>query len=926
MRSLRHLRSLLLFMLFVVFCWVPLLTAQVVGSVPALSTSQTSFQWVSQGQSNYQSGQFAEAAAAWQQAADTFAQQHDSLNQAMALSNLSLTQQQLEQWEQARQSLTKSLALLSEQPKTSDQKRTLAATLDIQGQLQLSTGAFDSALETWRQAADLYRKTNNPQAIAVNQINQAQAMQSLGLYPRACQTLTDTLKLPSSLCDLGTGPDGVMLASPIAPSVQALGFRSLGSVFRIMGQSEKSRAALKQSLKLSENAADQAAAYLSLGNTARTQGNKTAAAASFTRSAAQPIDCLSDLQGTADNFYEQAEICYRQVVVNPTVALQARLNLLSLMVQTRQWQKLPDLLPAIQADLSTLPPSRTSVAAHLKFAQSLMCLHGMQADTATAHQSLSPVLQTCTASGDRSFNPSLTQNPGWDEVQQKLDIALKHSQALRDKRLEASALGYQGTLAQQMGNASEAQQLTEKALQQINAFSAPEQTYLWQWQLGKLYHLQGKPELAIASYGLAFNQLQSLRRDLVTSDSDLQFAFRDSIEPVYREFVALLLDSDAPSQAHLRQARDVIESLQLAELNNFFREACIDAHPQPIDQLDAKAAVIYSIVLPERIAVIRSLPGKPLGFYSTKIQASRDGNNDGKGEVENTVEQLLASLSPVADASTFLGPQQKVYDWLVRPIAAELEQSKIKTLVFVLDGILREVPVAALHDGKQYLIERYSIALTPGLELLQSRSFQPEKLRILAGGLSEARDGFASLPGVKQEVTEISAVFPTETLLNDSFTSLRLRQKIDSVPFPIVHLATHAQFSSRAEDTFLLTWSERVNVKNLDELLRERSNKGRHPIELLILSACQTAVGDNRATLGLAGVAVRSGARSTIATLWAVQDQSTADLMVQLYKALDLPHISKADALRQGQLALLHSPQFNHPYYWAAFVLVGNWT
>ena len=127
-----------------------------------------------------------------------------------------------------------------------------------------------------------------------------------------------------------------------------------------------------------------------------------------------------------------------------------------------------------------------------------------------------------------------------------------------------------------------------------------------------------------------------------------------------------------------------------------------------------------------------------------------------------------------------------------------------------------------------------------------------------------------------------------------------------------------------AENTFLLTYNERVNVKNLDQLLRESDRPRGNPIELLILSACQTAAGDKRATLGLAGLAVRSGARSTLATLWSVQDQSTAELMTHFYKALQ-PGVSKAQALRQAQLKLLNSPQYQNPYFWAPFVLVGNW-
>jgi CHAT domain-containing protein len=162
-------------------------------------------------------------------------------------------------------------------------------------------------------------------------------------------------------------------------------------------------------------------------------------------------------------------------------------------------------------------------------------------------------------------------------------------------------------------------------------------------------------------------------------------------------------------------------------------------------------------------------------------------------------------------------------------------------------------------------------------------------------------------------------------LLDGNFTRDRLENQVQTQNFPIVHLATHGQFSSQADKTFLITWDKKINVKNLDQLLKERDKITQNPIELLILSACQTATGDKRAALGLAGVAVRSGARSTLATLWSIQDQSTADFMTEFYQAINQPNVSKAQALRQAQLSLLHSPQYQNPYYWAPFVLVGNW-
>jgi len=146
---------------------------------------------------------------------------------------------------------------------------------------------------------------------------------------------------------------------------------------------------------------------------------------------------------------------------------------------------------------------------------------------------------------------------------------------------------------------------------------------------------------------------------------------------------------------------------------------------------------------------------------------------------------------------------------------------------------------------------------------------------------------------------------------------------VESQPFPIVHLATHGEFGSTAEDTFILTWDDRFTANEFSQLLQSRS--GGQPIELLILSACRTATGDDRAALGLAGIAVRSGARSTLASLWYISDEATSVLMSKLYAVLGEQNTTKAEAVRQAQLELLRNPQYANPYYWAPFVLVGNW-
>ncbi|HEY9647071.1 MAG TPA: CHAT domain-containing protein, partial [Chroococcidiopsis sp.] len=268
-----------------------------------------------------------------------------------------------------------------------------------------------------------------------------------------------------------------------------------------------------------------------------------------------------------------------------------------------------------------------------------------------------------------------------------------------------------------------------------------------------------------------------------------------------------------------------------------------------------------------------------------------------------------------------------VYNWLIQPIRDELEQSSIQTLVFVLDGALRSVPMSVLYDGESYLIERYSIALTPGLQLLEGSSLRDRPLEVLLGGVSEPNLGAAALPGVLDEISKIQAALPGRVLLNQSFTSEALHDAVNATAYPIVHLATHGFFSSNLDDTYILTWGDRLTLNEFNDLIKTSDINRRRPIELLVLSACVTAVedGDGRALLGLAGMAVRAGARSTIASLWQANDVATAQLMTQFYSELAAHSVTKAEALRRAQVALIQSPDFNQPFFWSLFVLVGNW-
>lgn len=841
-----------------------LLVTTIKPSVAVSSFIQSPLSQLEAGQQSYNAGKLAQAVQLWQQAVEKFKQQGDSNNQAASYKYLAIVYQDLGQWDAAQKAISQALKL----SQGGNNALLQAQILNTQGSLLLNLGQPQAALETWQRATECYRDLKDVTGIVLSQINQAQALQALGLYRRAKNTL---LAINQDLAGL---PESLLKVKEL---------RSLGVTLQIVGDLQESQAVLGESLALAKrlNAVGEVGeTAFSLGNTARARGD-----------------------------FQQAIALYQQAAEsasNSLTQLEAQLNQLSLWLKMKQKALALTLLPQIKARLVNLAPSRGGIYAQVNFAESLSKL---------------------------SSASNAPEEVKLLDIAQILAKAVQQARVLKDPRVQAYALGQFGHLYEQSQQWEPALTLTNQALVLAQEIRATDIAGTWHWQQGRILKAQGKVTSAIAAYDQAVNALRSLRQDLVAVNPDVQFSFREQVEPVYRQFVQLLLQDvdklpEATQQQHLRQSRATIEALQLAELENFFREACLTFKAKPIEEIDQSAAVIYPIILDQRLEVVLSLPGQPLKHYGTELDP---------GESTRVSNQLRQSLNLVFQPTDVLPAAQKVYDWLLRPAQADLESQNIKTLVFVLDGFLRRLPLAVLHDGKQYLVERYNLALNPGLQLLESpadtqtnsRTLASKQFKTLAVGLTEARQGFIALPGVAAEIKQVAEKTSAQVLLDRNFTRLSLQKKVDAAPFSLVHLATHGQFSSKAEDTFLLTWDSRINVKDLDQLLRGQAEsstiRSRQPIELLVLSACQTAQGDNRATLGLAGVAIRSGARSTLATLWSVDDQSTAQLMSEFYRLFLQGNSTKAEALRQAQLSLLRSTSYQHPYYWAPFVLVGNW-
>ncbi len=872
MQFTRSLRQAIL--LFLVSCLLTISIPPVVAQVQ----STDGMQLVRQARSLYNSERFSEVVPLLRQAVGVFELKGENLNRATALSNLATTLGQLTEWQEAEIAVNSSLSVVRQLPRSAQQQGILGQSLNIQGQLQLERGRTQEAIDIWTESAKVFEKIDAKDQLFQVQINQSRAWETLGLYPRSCKILLASFKLENKTCELSNESLVSLKNQQISPE-NVRGINALGRVLRVLGKLDRSQEILLIALASAQKFAlrqdqDEAAIYLNLGNTERAKSNKPGLSP----------EQQADLERSALLYYARSA---EMSVGGSIIGMQAKLNQLSLLTDRANWSEAQVLWRSIQPQVAQLSSNRAGLYARINLVESLIKLE--QAPIAT---------------------------PGLNDIDKMLSEALEPANRLGDKRIQAYILGTRGKLYELQKQPSMAENLTIEALSLAPAFQSPDIAYQLLWQLGRIRKAQGNLEGAIAQYTQAVNVLSSLRGDLVTVNPEVQFSFRESAEPVYRQLVELLLEEESPSQDKLKQARQTIESLQLAELDNFFRDACADAKPKSIEEIDPTAAVIYPIILSDRLEVILSIPGKPLRRYSTKKSQK---------ELEIAFRLAKNTIRPAAFPRDRLPPVQQVYDWLIRPAEADLRANGIKTLVFVLDGYLRNLPMAILHDGEQFLAEKYSLALAPGLQLLAPKPLSKVTLKVFTAALSEARQGFTALPGVEREIEQIAAQMPTSGLLNEQFVSRELQARIKEVSYPIVHLATHGQFSSNAADTFIVTWDQKVNVKEFDQLLRSRTGEKQQAIELLVLSACETASGDSRAALGLAGAAIRSGARSTVATLWQVNDESTAIFMAEFYRQLALPKSTKAEALRNAQLTLLNNPLYKNPYFWAPFILVGNW-
>jgi CHAT domain-containing protein len=512
---------------------------------------------------------------------------------------------------------------------------------------------------------------------------------------------------------------------------------------------------------------------------------------------------------------------------------------------------------------------------------------------------------------------------------QTLSQALKIGEKIQNAKLLSSVYGHSGRLREEesrhdKGKMDEAKELTRKAIFFAGQGNFPEILYLWQWQMGRLFAAEKNIEKAIFFYKKAIETLNPIRGALFSGYRDRKDFFNLRVKPVYAGLAKLYLKQaeKAPDESVSRDkmfaARDAMEILKTAELQDFFKSECVvktrenheRAHRAPDGVL-----LLYPMALEDGIVLLATFPD---GIKQKKTDVSQK-------EVERVVRKLRAGLQNRTDRM-FIYEAQKLYDWLIRPFEAELEHYNIDTLAIAPDGALRLIPFSTLHDGEKFLVEKYAMSVIPAISLTSFEKFDwPENPEILITGLSEARQGFPPLPGVSEELKEVSRIMNAKTFYSGKEHNLKnLKNEFKNKAYSIVHFATHGIFGSSPEKTFLLLYDGKLNMNGLSDLIGMGKFRKKQ-VELLTLSACQTALGDERAALGLAGVAVKAGVKSVLATLWFVDDEAASIVIREFYRQLKKTGVSKAKALAKAQRTLMTKKRWRHPAYWAPFLLIGNW-
>ena len=552
-------------------------------------------------------------------------------------------------------------------------------------------------------------------------------------------------------------------------------------------------------------------------------------------------------------------------------------------------------------------------------------------------------------------------------------------------RLLAEILGELAQLYEVDHRYNEAFELNHDALHTINTIEAPDLLLDLEWRQGRIERNRRNIPEALAAYQRAIEHVETIRHDIPMAYRDGRSSFRVTLEPLYQQMADLLLEQakstgETAKMPLLRRARNVIELVKQAELEDFLGGRCAiqPTRSALLEVIEPKTAIIYPIMLPDRLEILVSTGNEIQQFtqvvntktLQTAINRLVGVIRSGQPAVEEIAsplyEWLIAPLENyleqhqvktlvfVPDSELRLLPFAALYDgqrYLIERYAlstspglsiiepSPLQPHQVKSLIVGLSepgNVIDHLPEAVIKgidfSDNRGLSNKPSTRSRALPALTNANSTEPvgttlpstQNLNPHDGKIRQKIKEALSLPGVVSEIDNLRPTLPATVLLNEAFNVENFRQELLSEPYAIVHIASHLITGPNAATSFIMAHDNIINFDQLDSLLRN-GKFANQPLEMLTLSACQTAEGDDRAPLGLSGLAIKAKVRSALGTLWPANDEAASLLMVEFYKALNKPGTSKAQALRQAQLLLLSNKNLEHPFFWAPYILVGNW-
>ncbi len=848
-------------------------------------------------------------------------------------------------------------------------------------------GNSEQQINQWQQVVSLYRQLENPVSTGRALTDLGQAYSDSGNFTKAinslCGVISESKNKYKPNCLKGTAVEISITQKDIKGEVAALGI--LGEVYRQLAKYDLATRYLnfaKQKLDIdTDNLSLKSKILNSLGNVYL---GKAKLWSIYTESAFKSrLPKYKKLTEEAEYYYQNAQNNFQssyQIALkqqDKSAQMRALINLIQLNYHNLNFKQYRTLetasnSPAIKDKENNSNNLYDNANQRKKLIYKALALLD---ELPESQQKVYAAINLANLSADDKITSPLTQcstkrKLSDDKILGLLNVAVKTAKNLQDSRSKSFALGAAGHFSECQNYYNQALELTHKAILAADyKLQAKDSLYLWEWQQARLLEKIGNESDAISAYEKAFLTLEKIRSDIITSNKDLQLNFRDIIQPLYRKLASLKLEqatkkisfnqnkiikSGKGNQTNkkLDKALEIIDSLRFAELQNYFGNDCITTAitTQKVDELlggsEGKTAVISSIFLDDTVAILLTLPDK-----SQHIEWIEQVNNQKitKQELEAEIINFLTDLrgqqrfrvddSP--EAQKVYKNARKLYDLIIRPFEEKgyLNQDKIQTLVFVQDGLFRSIPMSALIDktSGKYLIEKYAIATTPSLRLTAPKENNREINRAMLFGFNEQAeiDGkfFDSLQFVNSEIEALKKLFSSTKILKyEDLIPSEIKNKPRKTIFPIIHIATHAQFGFTPEDTFLVVEKNRkLTISELEQFLTGISDNI-NTVELLTLSACQTATGDERANLGLAGIALETGVKSALASLWSVNDESTSILVREFYQNLRAGK-TKAQALQQAQIALIRNTnqtpgireEYSKPYYWSPFIMIGNW-